>query len=99
MIALAGTIRVGAGLRAAALPHIAAMVAGSRGEPGCRAYRMAFDVADDHLLHIFELFDDEAALAAHRASAHMAAWRARYAELGLHDRAMAEYVVSRHRAI
>ena len=51
------------------------MVNGTRAEPGCIEYSFAFDALDDHLLRIFEVFVDDAALAAHRASAHMASWR------------------------
>ena len=46
------------------------MVKATRAEPGCVQYSFSFDVQDDHLLHIFEVFTDAAALAAHRASPH-----------------------------
>lgn len=100
MIALGGTVRIPAGRRAEALPAIEAMVRASRAEPGCRFYAMAFDVFDDHLLLIFEVFDDADALAAHRASAHMAAWREARARIGgAWERKMAEYDVSAMRAL
>ena len=70
------------------------MVEHTRAEPGCVAYSFAFDVLDDHLVRIFEVFQDEAALAAHRASAHMAQWRQAWAGLGISDRDLMRYDVS-----
>jgi len=94
MIILAGTIRLGAGKREAALPVLQELVAATRAEPGNLQYAFAFDVNDDHVLRIFEVFKDAAALEAHRTSEHMAKWRTRQAELGLHDRDFAQYEVS-----
>jgi quinol monooxygenase YgiN len=99
MIVLAGTIRIAPGRRADAEPHILRVVAASRAEPGCRAYSFSFDVEDDHLVRIFEVYDDEAALAAHRASPHFAMWRAVWADAGIGDRIMKEYRVSEARDI
>jgi quinol monooxygenase YgiN len=83
MIILAGTVRIAAGRREAALPMLRFMVEHTRREPGCVSYAFAFDALDDHLVRIFEVFQDEAALAAHRASEHMAQWRAALPELGI----------------
>jgi len=94
MIILAGTVRIGTGKRDAALAPMREMVAATRAEAGCVQYSFAFDLHDDHVVHIFEVFTDAAALASHRGSAHMAKWRAYTAELGLRDRDMAEYQVS-----
>lgn len=99
MLILAGTIRIGAGLRAAALAPMAAMIEATREEPGCLSYSFAFDALDDHLVRIFEVFRDEAALAEHRASAHMAAWRASWPSAGISGRDMSEYRVASSRKI
>jgi quinol monooxygenase YgiN len=99
MLLLAGTIRIGAGQRTAALLPLRAMIEATRAEPGCLAYSFAFDVLDDHLVRIFEVFRDEAALAEHRSSPHMAAWRASWPSLGICDRDMSEYRVSSSRKI
>ena len=99
MIVLAGSIRIAAGKREAALTAIRAMVAASRAEPGCLAYSFAFDVNDDHLVRIFEAFVDSEAREAHRNSPHMAAWRAAWPEAGIGDRDMMEYDVSAARKI
>ena len=99
MLILAGTIRVGAGKREAALAPVLQMVEATRAEPGCLEYSFAFDAVDDHLLRIFEVFIDDAALAAHRASSHMQSWRAIMPELGISGRDMSEYQVSSARKI
>lgn len=93
MLILAGTIRIAEGKRAAALAPVQRMVEATRTEAGCLAYALSFDALDEHLLRIFEVFTDEAALAAHRASAHMAAWRAVMPELGISDRDLMQYDV------
>jgi quinol monooxygenase YgiN len=99
MIILAGTVRIAEGKREAALVPMRAMVEASRAEPGCLRYAFSFDLLDDHLLRVFEVFEDEAALAAHRASPHMAAWRAAGAALGIGERDMSQYDVSGARTI
>jgi quinol monooxygenase YgiN len=99
VIILAGTIRVQHGRLDIARPHLEAIVRASRAEPGCVHYSFAFDVLDDHLIHIFEVFQDAAALAAHRASPHMAAWRTVWPEAGIGERDMAQYDVADWRAI
>lgn len=99
MIALAGTVRIQPGMRETALPHIRAMVAASRAEPGCIAYSFAFDVDDDHLVHIFEVFRDNDARETHRNSAHMKTWREAWPAAGIGDRNMMEYDIAAARKI
>jgi quinol monooxygenase YgiN len=94
MIILAGTIRIAQGRREAALEPMRRMVAATRAELGCISYAFAFDLQDDHVIRIFEVFRDASALAAHRASPHMAAWRAELPGLGIGDRDMWQYNVS-----
>ena len=93
MVILAGTIRIGAGQRAAALAPMRTMIEATRAESGCLAYSFALDALDDHLVRIFEVFRDDAALAEHRASPHMSAWRASWVAIGISDRDMSEYRV------
>ena len=91
MIILAGTIRVAVGKRDAAAAAIERMIDATRAEPGNITYAFSFDVLDDHLIRIFEVFRDEAALAEHRASPHMAEWRAALPGLGIGDRDLTQY--------
>jgi quinol monooxygenase YgiN len=44
----------------------------SRAEPGCRLFEVARDAADPALFLLYETYDDHAAYAAHRATAHYA---------------------------
>jgi quinol monooxygenase YgiN len=99
MIILAGTIRIGGGRRAAALEPMVKMVEATRAEPGCIEYAFAFDLLDDHVVRIFEVFVDDAAVAAHRASPHMAAWRAAMLGLGVSERNMSSYQVQNRQKV
>lgn len=86
MIMISGTIRLPADGLARALPAMRAMMAASRAEAGCLAYAYAADLEQPGLIHVVERWDSRAALAAHFASPHLAAWRAQFADLGIHDR-------------
>src|SRR6478735_8600512 len=72
-VILAGTIRVAPERLADLRPYLKAQVEGSRAEPGCLDYALSEDPLDPGLIRVFEHFVDEAALAFHRASPHMAA--------------------------
>ncbi len=95
MIILAGSIRIPPNKLAAAAPVLKAIVQGTRSEPGCIAYSFAHDVIDEGLVRIFEVFANAEALAAHRASPHMATWRAAWPALGIGDRDMSQYDVAK----
>ena len=43
----------------------------SRAEPGCRFYQAYRDLAEPRVFHIFEIYDDDAAVEAHGASEHV----------------------------
>jgi quinol monooxygenase YgiN len=74
---------------------MAAMIAASRDEAGCLGYGYAEDVLEPGLIHVTERWTDRAALDAHVATAHLAAWRAQWAVLGLHSRDLAIYHVAK----
>jgi quinol monooxygenase YgiN len=60
---------------------LAALVAPTRQEPGCRDYRL-FELSDEPgTFQMHEAFDDEAALEAHRGTPHFRAFEARADEL------------------
>ena len=44
-------------------------------EPGCRYFDVVCDLDDDHHFVFHELYDDEAAVEAHRAAPHFKVWR------------------------
>jgi quinol monooxygenase YgiN len=96
---VAGTVRVPAqnldGLR----PHMAQMMAASRAEDGCKAYGYAEDVSEPGLIHVFEIWRDQAALDAHFQTDHMARWRAAWPSFGVSDRRLFAYEVASERAL
>lgn len=96
---LAGSIRIAPERLADLRPHLAAQVEASRGEPGCLAYALSEDPLEPGLIRVFEHFIDAAALEFHRASSHMATWRAACARLGVFDRRMSSFDVSDYREI
>lgn len=73
---------------------VAPMVVATVAETGCRTYAFTPDPDDDDLIRLFELWDDDEALAAHVASDHMADWRRRSADLPTASRAIHRYAVS-----
>lgn len=84
-------MRVATGKRDDALLALGPLVEGSRAESGCVGYSMGFDILDDHLLRIFEAFEDEAALTAHRATSHVAEWETAASLLGISDVELQRY--------
>ena len=49
-------------------------------EPGCLYFDVTVDTTDDHHFVFYELYTDQAAIDAHRATPHFAAWRQATAE-------------------
>jgi quinol monooxygenase YgiN len=78
---------------------MAAMMAASQAEDGCRAYAFAEDVAEPGLIRLFEAWRDQAALDAHVKAPHMSAWRAASASFGLSDRRLFAYEVASERPL
>ena len=93
MLLIVGTIRLPAETLDAARPIMATMVAASRAETGCLEYSYAEDVLDAGLIHVKELWTDQAALDEHFRSAHIANWRAHWPSLGIGGRKLCLYEV------
>lgn len=72
---------------------MARMISASRAEDGCEEYSYAEDVLDAGLIHVKELWRDQAALDRHFVSEHIAAWRSAWPELGIKDRNLRVYDV------
>jgi len=94
MLIVAGEIRMQSGTRDTFFESVAPMVEATLLEPGCRAYAFTPDPVDDTLIRLWELWDDEEALASHFDSAHMAEWQARARELAVTDRDINKYTVA-----
>ena len=94
MLIIAGTLTVDAERRGEMLESVKSMVDATLAEPGCRAYAFTPDPNDAGLVRLYELWDDEEALAGHMASDHMAAWRKRAADLPITGRDIMKYTIS-----
>jgi len=81
MLIVLAKAQVGEGALEPAMAAIAEMVAASNAEEGCIAYAFAQDLTAPGLIHIVEKWRDDAALAAHFATPHMAAFGAAIAGL------------------
>jgi quinol monooxygenase YgiN len=90
-VVIVGTVRLPPEHLDDARPHMAAMVAASRAEDGCIVYAYGEDVLEAGLIRVSEVWRDQAALTAHTQSPHIAAWRAAWPALGLHDRQLVAY--------
>lgn len=69
-VVLRATWTVREGSEEAVLDALRSVAARSRQEPGCRLYQPYRDPAEPRVFHIFEIYDDQAALDAHGASEH-----------------------------
>jgi quinol monooxygenase YgiN len=94
VLIVAGTFQIDPDARGLLFEAVAPMVEATRAEPGCQAYVFSADPDDPSLVHLFELWDDQASLDAHFASDHMAAWQARAADLPFRSRDITKYLVS-----
>jgi quinol monooxygenase YgiN len=98
MLLIVGTVRLPRETLPDALPAMARMVEATRAEHGCLEYSYAEDLFDAGLIHVKELWADQAALDRHFASAHIAAWRAVWPSLGIRDRNLRVYDVDEARS-
>ncbi|WP_029012107.1 putative quinol monooxygenase [Niveispirillum irakense] len=97
MLLIIGTVRLPAENLPGARPVMRRMVEASRAEAGCLEYGYAEDVFDLGLIHVKELWTDQAALDRHFASAHIAEWRSAWPALGIGERNLRVYEVGQSR--
>lgn len=97
MLLIVGTVRLPPEKLAAARPVMRAMVEASRAEDGCLDYGYAEDVLDPGLIHVKELWRDQAALDQHFMAPHLAEWRAAWPALGIGERNLQVYDVGEAR--
>ena len=76
MLIVEGWIRFAAGEIERLTGAARTMIAETRKEPGCLDYAFSRDLVDPDVMRISERWVDDAALAAHFASPHMAAFQA-----------------------
>lgn len=98
MLLIVGTVRLPSENLERARPAMRAMTEASRAEAGCLEYGYAEDVLVPGLIHVKELWSDQAALDEHFASPHIKVWRAAWPALGIGERDLQVYEVGSPRA-
>ena len=98
MLLIVGTVRLPPENLERARPAMLAMAQASRAEVGCLEYGYAEDVFVPGLIHVKELWRDQAALDAHFASSHIQAWRAAWPALEIGGRDLRVYEVGSPRS-
>ena len=93
MLLIVGTVRLPPENVAKARPIMATMVQASRAEQGCLEYAYAEDVLEPGLIHVKELWSEQAALDRHFASSHIDEWRRTWSSLGIGDRRLRAFEV------
>ena len=76
MLVINGVLTIDPSRRADLVAAAVAIGQASRAEPGCHHYVFAADLERDDVFHISEKWEDQAALDAHFAMPHMAAFQA-----------------------
>lgn len=72
MIINAGHFTIREGAQAAVRRALLEARAQTLREPGCSAYDFAFDIADDTVVRLFEIYEDRASFDAHMDAEHTA---------------------------
>jgi quinol monooxygenase YgiN len=93
-VLIAGTVRVPPENLGAAHPHIADYVRACREEDGCVVFSFAQDLLEPGLLRIFEIWRDADALERHKSAPHVAAWRALWPSLEIHERKLGKFEIA-----
>jgi quinol monooxygenase YgiN len=75
-------------------PAMEAVLSATRAEDGCIVYSYAEDVLDRGFIRIFEIWRDMAALEAHGAAPHIAAWVEARAKFEVSERRVIAYEVA-----
>lgn len=83
----------------AARAAIAPLVAATLKEDGCISYSFAQDVAEPGLLRISEIWASRAALDAHMQAPHFADWRVAAGSLGITERKVSIFTVSKEESL
>lgn len=90
-VAVIGQFRLPLERMAQARAAMERVVTATRAEAGCLAYSYAEDLLDPGLIRVSELWSSREHLTAHFRAAHMAAWQAERAELGMTGREITVY--------
>lgn len=76
MLIISGKLTIDPDALEAVMAAASPMMAATRAEEGNHAYVFSLDMADRSVLHVYERWESEQALAAHFATPHMAEFQA-----------------------
>ncbi|NNF23245.1 MAG: antibiotic biosynthesis monooxygenase [Rhodobacteraceae bacterium] len=93
MLLVIGTFRLAPENLPRARPVMARMITASRAEDGSEEYSYSEDVLDPGLIHVKELWRDQATLDRHLEASHLRDWRSAWADLGIGERNLRVYSV------
>jgi quinol monooxygenase YgiN len=94
MLVISGTVPIKPEQHDAAVAAAVAVQTGTRQEPGNTKYQFSFASDDPNLICIFEEWEDEAALANHFTTPHIAAFRAVFGDITAGPGTFLKYQVS-----
>lgn len=94
MLIVAGFITTENDSREAFLHAVAPVVAATRAEAGCQEYTFSPDPEDPNRIMLFEIWDDQASLSDHLASAHIEQWRQTSKDLSVTGSDVKKYMIS-----
>jgi quinol monooxygenase YgiN len=94
MLIIAGSLTIDSDGRDEFLAAAAPMVAATLTESGCQEYVFSPDPDDANRVLLFELWDDQEALEAHFASAHMTEFQGALAGIPIVGRDIKKYTIS-----
>ena len=97
MILLLGYIAIDPAAADGFAPALKRQVEASRAEDGCVHYSLSFDPVVPGRINVAEIWRDQPTLDAHRATAHMAAWREALSRIGGADRRIDQYEIGKGR--
>ena len=93
-IIIAGTLQIDPAKAEAAMADAITMMRASQAEDGCHAYAFSMDPAEPGLVHLFEKWESEEALAAHGTSSHMAEFRSKMPGWGVRGADIKKYEIA-----
>ena len=75
MLAILVQFEIHSATETQAIAALEANAAGSRTEPGCLKWEWSRNIDDPNRFAIYELYRDQAAIALHKSSEHVTAWK------------------------
>ena len=99
MLLVVGTIRLSPENLERARPAMRRLVEATRQEDGCLAYNYSEDLLDPGLVHIDEIWTEQARLDSHLKAPHVFEWRAVSPDFAISDRNLRIYEVSDSRPL